>query len=245
MIELRLSEAKPVGEREYYNKIYVERGIDHLDSFHLWLIELMNPQPGQTLLDVSCGQGRLVQLARERQVQAFGVDFSAAALEIATRRTQQPIFSVNDAHQLAVDSNCFDFVSNIGSIEHYLNPGHGIREMSRVLKPNGVACILVPNTFSLLGNVKFAAQTGSIYQGFQPLERYNTLNGWRDLLIENGLTPFKIAKFEMVRPRTSHDWWWYLQRPPKVAHYFLMYLIPLALANSFVYLCHPDKRKLS
>ncbi len=199
MIELRLPEAKTASEREFYNKIYVERGIDHLDSFHLWLIELMNPQPGQTLLDVSCGQGKIVEFARARQVQALGVDFSASALQIAASRTQQSIFAVADAHHLAIDSDCFDFVANIGSIEHYLDPGQGIREMSRVLKPTGIACILVPNTFSLLGNVKYAAQTGRIYQGFQPLERYNTLNGWHTLLSENGLTPFKVAKSEMVR----------------------------------------------
>lgn len=242
MIELRLPEFTDTGdERAIYNEIYQDRGIDHRDSFYWWLLELMNPQPGQTLLDVSCGQGKLVQFARTKQVEAFGVDFSEPALQWARQKSGKPIYATMDAQALAIDSNHFDFVANIGSIEHYRDPGLGIREISRVLKPTGVACILLPNTYSLLGNVKHAAQTGDVYQGFQPIERYHTLNGWRTLLADNGLLPFRVAKFEMVRPRTPADWLWYLARPPKIAHYLLMYMIPLALANCFVYLCHPRK----
>ncbi len=242
MIELRLSKFTKTGdERDIYEEIYQEQGIDHIDSFYLWLLALMKAQPGQTLLDVSCGQGKLVEFARQQGVHAFGVDFAEPALNIAQQRMQQTIYAVTDAQALAIQSNQFDFVSNIGSIEHYLEPAQGISEISRILKPSGVACILLPNTFSLFGNVKHAAQTGDVYQGFQPIERYHTLNGWRDLLTENGLVPFKVIKFEMVRPRTVPDLFWYLTRPNKIAHYLAMYTLPLALANCFVYLCHPSK----
>ena len=242
MIELRLSKfTKTVDERDIYEEIYQEQGIDHIDSFYLWLLSLMKARPGQTLLDVSCGQGKLVEFARQQGVHAFGVDFAEPALNIAQQRIQQPIYAVTDAQALAIQSNQFDFVSNIGSIEHYLEPAQGIREISRILKPSGVACILLPNTFSLFGNVKHAAQTGHVYQGFQPIERYHTLNGWRDLLTENGLVPFKVIKFEMVRPRTLPDLAWYLMRPAKIVHYLAMLPLPIALANCFVYLCHPSK----
>jgi len=242
MIELRLPEFTATGdERMIYNEIYQDQGIDHIDSFYLWLLELMQPRPGQTLLDISCGQGKLVEFARKQKVQAFGVDFSEPALQIAQQKIQKPVYAVTDAQALGIASNQFDFVANIGSIEHYRDPGQGIREISRVLKPTGVACILLPNTYSLLGNVKHAAQTGDVYQGFQPIERYHTLNGWRTLLAENGLHAFAVAKFEMIRPRTVRDLGWYLSHPAKVAHYFLMYMIPLALANCFVYLCRTSK----
>ena len=242
MIELRLPENATLGrERELYNSIYDTQGIDHLDSFHLWLIELLNARPDQSLLDVSCGQGRLVQLARQRGINAFGTDFSESATIIASYKAQQNIFSVSDAHLLSFPNDKFDFITNIGSIEHYLDPATGIQEMGRVLKPQGVACILVPNTFSLFGNVKYAAQTGDIYQGFQPIERYDTLNGWRKLLVDNGLVPFDVVKFEIVRPRTKQDLRWFLSHPPKIVRYIAMHFVPLALANSFVYLCHPAK----
>lgn len=242
MIELRLPELINTGdERTIYDGIYQEDGIDHFDSFYWWLLSLMNPQPGQSLLDISCGQGKLVRFARTKHVHAFGVDFSAPALHTAQQRSRSSTYAVTDAQALAIASSHFDFVANIGSIEHYRDPLQGIREIARVLKPTGTACILLPNTYSLLGNVKHAAQTGDVYQGFQPIERYHTLNGWKMLLNDNGLVPFDVIKFEMVRPRTLRDLVWYMAHPPKVAHYLLMHVIPLALANCFVYLCHPRK----
>jgi SAM-dependent methyltransferase len=245
MIELRLPELIKSGdERTIYDDIYQEDGIDHFDSFYWWLLSLMKPQPGTRLLDISCGQGKLVRFARAKKIHAFGADFSEPALRIAQQRSRRSDYVVADAQALAIAPDQFDYVANIGSIEHYQDPAQGIREIARVLKPTGTACILLPNTYSLLGNVKHAAQTGDVYQGFQPIERYHTLNGWKRLLEENGLVPFEVIKFEMVRPRTVRDLAWYLARPPKVAHYLLMHVIPLALANCFVYLCRPRKTAL-
>lgn len=242
MIELRLSQLNRDSEaQEIYNGIYRSEGIRQLDSFYLWLLGLINPSPGQTLLDVSCGEGQLVRFAREKNVEAFGVDFSEPALRKAHQTAGIPAFGVMDAQTLAFDSNSFDYITNIGSIEHYENPALGIREMSRVLKPHGVACVLLPNTYSLLGNIKYTVQTGEVYQGFQPIERYNTLAGWRRLLINNGLVPYKVAKYEVTFPQTVADFFWYLARPSKILHLLLTPLIPLPLANCFVYLCRPDR----
>ena len=238
MVELRQPEiTSTASERDAYNIIYEEIGVQQSDSFYLWLLELLNVRPNQTLLDISCGQGNLVRFAWERNIRAIGIDLSEVGLQIAMRQSGQTSFAAADAQLLPVASHSFDFVTNIGSIEHYLDPAMGVQEIARVLKPDGLACILLPNTYSLLGNIKHVVQTGDVYQGFQPIERYHTLNGWRRLLTENGLRPIKTVKYEKVSPRTSADTWWYLRHPPKLLHLLLTPLIPLALANCFVYLC--------
>ena len=118
MIELRLPEFLVTeDERDIYDQIYGAEGIDHFDSFYWWLLELMNPQPGQSLLDISCGQGKLVQFARRKQVQAFGVDFSGPALHVAQHRSQNAIYAVADAQTLAIASNQFDFVRQFSSLK--------------------------------------------------------------------------------------------------------------------------------
>jgi SAM-dependent methyltransferase len=207
----------------------------------LWLLDLLDARPGQTLLDVSCGEGTLVHLAQQQGLRAYGVDFSSIALEKAVRDYGLNTTCISNAERLAIIDRSFDFAINIGSVEHYFEPETAVREMSRILKPDGVACILLPNTFSLFGNVLYVWQTGHIFDDGQPLQRYNTQQGWHNLLTENGLEPFKILKYEREWPRVARDLFWYLRRPTKIAKLFIGLLVPVNLANSIVYLCHPAR----
>jgi SAM-dependent methyltransferase len=134
-------------------------------------------------------------------------------------------------------------VTNIGSVEHYFQPEAAIREMSWVLKPGGKACILLPNGFSLFGNVKYVWQVGDVFDDGQPLQRYNTRLGWHNLLAENGLEPFKTVKYEREWPCTPADYLWYLRRPMKILKLLITPFIPVNLANSIVYLCRPTELK--
>jgi SAM-dependent methyltransferase len=240
MIEIRHQQIQSVSdEMEAYDCIYSSKGIRHLDSFYLWILSLLDTHPGQTFLDVSSGEGSLVRFALDRELQAFGIDFSRVALAKGAADYSVTSSAVSDAQQLPFADDSFDFVTNIGSVEHYFDPEMAVREMSRVLKPEGTACIFVPNTFSLFGNIQYAWQFGDAFDDGQPLQRYNTRAGWHRLLVENGLRPFETVKWELQWPRTYRDAFWYLVRPPKVARLLLTALLPLNLANSFVYLCHP------
>lgn len=220
-----------------YEAIYSDRGIAQRDSFYLWLLELAAARPGQSLLDVSCGQGALVDFAARAGLCAYGLDFSMAALGRAQRRAPTGEFFAADAEQLPLPAAVFDRVMNIGSVEHYQHPEAGLREMARVLKPSGIACVLLPNTYGLLGNIKHVWQTGHIFDDGQPLQRYNTRAGWHAMLAANGLSPFKILKYEREWPRTWVDLGWYLARPAKIARLLITPLIPLNFANCLVYLC--------
>jgi SAM-dependent methyltransferase len=241
MIEIRHAHIRtPVDEIKDYDRIYGERGIRHLDSLYLWILSLLNARPGQTLLDVSSGEGSLVYFALQHGLRAYGIDFSFAALKRGVADYSLHSVWVSNAEHLPIADYSFDFVTNIGSVEHYFQPEMAIQEMRRVLKPEGVACILVPNTFSLFGNVKYAWQVGDVFDDGQPLQRYNTRRGWHRLLEENGLIPFKIIKYEREWPRTGKDCLWYLKHPLKIVKLLVSPLVPINLANSLVYLCHPS-----
>lgn len=240
MIEIRHEHIHvPADEITAYDQIYDTQGIRHLDSLYLWILSLLNARPGQTLLDVSTGEGSLVYLALQRGLRAYGVDFSPIALKKGVTDYNLTSVWVCNAERLSIGDRSFDFVTNIGSVEHYFEPAIAIREMSRVLKPEGVACILLPNAFSLFGNVKHVWQVGDVFDDGQPIQRYNTRVGWHRLLSENGLEPFKTLKYERERPHTGRDCLWYLRRPAKLLKLLISPLVPLNLANSIVYLCHP------
>ena len=112
-----------------------------------------------------------------------------------------------------------------------------MQEICRTLRSDGVACILLPNTFSLFGNVTYAAGHGDAFDDGQPIQRYNTRVGWTRMLEQSGLSVERVVKYEITIPRTRVDWGWYLRRPRKIAHLVASLVLPLNLANCHVFLC--------
>lgn len=223
--------------RSAYEVIYARKGIRQLNSFYLWLLSLLDLQEGKRLLDVACGEGLLVKFARRRGVTAYGIDLSEEAIRRAYRITSDPGFAIGNGAALPFPDETFDYVTCIGSLEHFVDPLMGAQEIRRVLRRGGKACILLPNTFSLLGNVMYARHYGDIFDDGQPIQRYNTRWGWQRLLEKSGLYVSRVVKYEMAWPRTWSDFWWYLRRPRKLGHLMLSLIIPLHLANCFVYIC--------
>lgn len=233
MLEIRHVETTQAA----YNEIYREDGILLRDSFYLWLIDLLKPVPGKRLVDISCGEGRLVTFAQAQGLDAIGIDFAKDGVLKGIRATPEAGWSVGDGELLPFASSSADYITHIGSLEHYHNPQDGIREITRILKPDGRACILLPNAFGLFGNIKHVMETGDIFDDGQPLQRYNTRNGWRDMLLAGGLKPYDTLRYEREWPRTASDALWYATHPPKLIRLLIARFVPLNLSNCLVYLC--------
>lgn len=101
------------------------------------------------VLDIGCGQGLFLELVRENchGVNSLsGCDLSPKLIELSKVRVQTADFQV--ANALTLDnyqSSSFDFVFMIGSLEHMINHEAALRAAYRVLKPNGIICVAVPN----------------------------------------------------------------------------------------------------
>lgn len=226
-----------------YDQIYKGDGILHLDSFYLMLIDLLKPQGNKTVLDMSCGRGRLAYLVKQKcDARVIAIDFAIFPL-FSAKLTKNSVFWVNgDGEELPLESRSIDYLFNIGSIEHYLNPNRGIQEIARVLKPEGKACILLPNLFGLLGNIKYVSKFGEAYDDGQPLQRYATINSWKNLLITNNLTILRIIGFNEVQfPRTAYDLKKYLSKPQKFLRLILSRFIPINLSNHFIFICQTSR----
>ena len=223
--------------------IYAEKGIRQLDSFYAWLLGLLKPEEDRRLLDVSCGEGHLLRIGAEYGLALYGVDISHAAVAIARQNTPMTGLVTGDAEDLPFLDDSFDYVTNIGSIEHYLHPEEGVKEVARVLKQTGTACILLPNSFALTWNILSVWRTGHISDDGQPIQRYATRKEWQELLEGNGLSVFNTLKYERELPRSLEDAWWYIKHPKKLLHLAISPLIPLNLANCFVFLCRKARTK--
>ena len=242
--EIRLAQPENGWTRAAYDDIYAGAGIRQLDSFYRWLLRLLQPVPGHRLLDVACGEGVLPRMARQLYgLEAYGLDISLAALHIAQQETGQA-FSVGSGESLPFATNSFDYVTCIGSLEHFLDMRAGATEMCRVLCPNGLACILLPNTYGLLNNVYKAYKTGMSTIDAQPLQRYAARREWELLLEASGFEIVRTVKYEREFPESLADGWWYARHWRELVKLALTPLIPINLATCLVYLCHPVEKSL-
>ena len=241
MIEIRHESQRELPPtQQAYEEIYLREGISMRDSFYLWLISLLNPEPGSLLLDISCGEGKLVGFSTLKGVKAIGVDFSANAVYKGYINSPQSNWIIGDGEALPLSTACADYVMHIGSLEHYLNPLQGMVEIARVLKPTGKACVLLPNSYGLFGNIKYVWKTGHVFDDGQPLQRYNTKIGWERMLNSHGLSIYKVIKYEREWPLVRKDILWFMIHPLKLLRAFFAWFIPLNLSNCFVYLCTPS-----
>lgn len=242
LLEIRhVEENTPSRVKRAYEAIYTGPGIHQLESFYLWLLDVLSPLPGRRLLDISCGEGILVHRANAWGVEAYGIDLAEAAVRIAYSgrgsATNKSSFAVAAGEYLPYADASFDYVTNIGSLEHFTDVAAGVREIARVLRPNGTALVLVPNLFSLLHNVYEAWRKGRVVDDGQPLQRYATRHDWERLLNANGLAVMRTVKYEREWPRSRSDLAWYLRHPKSLARLILSPFVPLNLANCFVFLC--------
>ncbi|MBZ0283410.1 MAG: class I SAM-dependent methyltransferase [Anaerolineae bacterium] len=114
------------------------------DYFERIMLPLMNiPQHGH-VLDVGCGYGGLsIVLAELRpDLHITGLDIETAALESAAQYARQKelanvTFEQGDAHRLKYEDNRFDAVVCQTVLTHVDDAEAVVREMARVLKPDG------------------------------------------------------------------------------------------------------------
>jgi ubiquinone/menaquinone biosynthesis C-methylase UbiE len=106
--------------------------------------EMLQPRPGDRLLDVGCGTGEVVRaLAGEVGAQGIvvGVEPSATMLDEARRRTGDSSprveFRAGDITRLDFDDGTFDGVTCERVFQHLAAPGTAMSELVRVTRPGG------------------------------------------------------------------------------------------------------------
>jgi ubiquinone/menaquinone biosynthesis C-methylase UbiE len=89
-------------------------------------------------------------LAENSTARIAGIDISIPSLQVAARCGQffpRPIdLAACDAEHLPFQDGTFDVVFSQGVVEHFRDPEAMVREQARVLRPDGVLVINVPQT---------------------------------------------------------------------------------------------------
>jgi SAM-dependent methyltransferase len=98
---------------------------------------------GTSYLDLGCGAGGALVLARERGASVTGLDASENLVAIARERLPGSEVAVGDMEELPFASGSFDAVSAINSFQFTGNVANSISEAARVSRKGGTVTALV------------------------------------------------------------------------------------------------------
>jgi SAM-dependent methyltransferase len=101
------------------------------------------------ILDVGCGTGANLEMLSEFGV-AEGVDVSPEALSFCQARGLEKV-KLGAAEALPYDDSSFDLATGLDVVEHLDDDLAGLKEMRRVLRPDGRALLFVPAFMFLWG----------------------------------------------------------------------------------------------
>ena len=110
---------------------------------------------GAAVLDLGCGDGRFVEVLVDSGFNAQGVDVQEARLWVAERLARRPdlrpkILFLDDEEKFPLPDASVDVVVANNVFEHIPTLDSTVREMARVLKPDGFAYIVFPLKSSII-----------------------------------------------------------------------------------------------
>lgn len=181
---------KPSGDGALQIMDYMNRGNTLL---YREVLNQLQIQPGHHLLELGQGNGYLVPqiLNTEQNVLYSAIDFSEASVNIAMAENQPAVlsgkarFALGNISDLPFDKQVFDTVFGINVLYFWEQPETELKEIFRVLKPNGTF-ILGYRPKNKMQQLPFT-QFG--FQLYEPIEVEN-------LLLQSGFTQAKSMIFE-------------------------------------------------
>ena len=133
--------------RQSHQSRTIDRSIEPL------LTSLLEPRPGDRVLDIGCGTGNHLIMFSKMGLNVSGVDASSQMLERARARLgNKSNFKIGMAEDLPFDDNEFDLAVLINTLEFLDNPLSALREAGRVARKKIFIGVL--NSFSWNGVLK-------------------------------------------------------------------------------------------
>lgn len=152
-------------------------------------------------LDVGCGAGTLLDIAKELKWEATGVEVSKAIAEHLNKRGLNVFAGTLEEGNFPDDH--FDAITCTEVIEHVPNPKEFLTEISRILSPNGILWMTTPHGGGFSGKLMGIKWDSAI----APPEHLNIFSmksmkicleeaGFKKFrIISSGMNPFEAYRF--------------------------------------------------
>ena len=100
------------------------------------LIQLLNPQPGEHVLDLGCGPGQLTNSLAEEGAVVLGLDSSPEMIGQARQNFPKLHFTLQDATAMQFDEE-FDAIFSNAALHWILDASGAARAMAKALRKQG------------------------------------------------------------------------------------------------------------
>ncbi len=152
------------------------------------------------ILDVGCATGFLLDQARKRGWEVYGVELSAWAVDYAKNKLQLPNITQGPLKEADYPANFFDVVVLKDVIEHLTDPKETLEQIRYILKPAGIMCCNTPDIDSLASKI-LGAKWWGIKQSHLFYFNKNSLSA---LFKATGFVPLKVRSH--ARTFTLNYW---------------------------------------
>jgi trans-aconitate methyltransferase len=180
------------------------------------VLTLLDPQPGEHILDLGCGTGHLTQQIAERGAHAVGLDRSREMLATARTSYSSIEFIEADAANFTVDTR-FDAVFSNAALHWMVEPQKPIAAVWQALKPGGrfVAEMGGKTNIEALIDAVYAAAAALALTVPAPQWYFPSTAEYAGLLEHQGFRVTLIAHFDRPTPLEGSD---------AIPNYLRMYL---------------------
>jgi SAM-dependent methyltransferase len=179
----------------------------HRDSNYVEDLKLIyRYKPSGTMLDIGTNMGFFLRNARNWKWSLYGVEPSPSLSEMARR-----YFGLNVKTAFLEDAGFedtfFDVVTMTDVFEHIPQPGETLNEVHRILKPDGILFIKVPNGLFNLFKLYIARISGRL-KDYDLFDAYEHLVHYSDKTLRHMLEKygFKIVKIAIGKPIQVPVW---------------------------------------
>lgn len=140
------------------------------------------------LLDIGCFTGEFIFLASKENIDVYGIELQKDAVKIANKKLPGKVIARDIEHNPF--KKRFDIITMFGLIEHVEKPDKLIKNVSKLLKADGIIVIQTPNNGSIFEKI-----LRKYWPPYSPIEHIHLFNkiSITKLLSQNGL---KIIKFK-------------------------------------------------
>lgn len=144
---------------EHYQEDYYREWIEmqmerRIPMWKRRLKELKKYKKSGMLLDVGCGVGTFLKLAKEEGFEVYGTEISEYACRYVNDSLRIDVFK-GDLEEAHFPSASFDVVTIWHTLEHLPDPRAVLKEINRILNKDGLLVVAIPNLKNYITRVLY------------------------------------------------------------------------------------------
>lgn len=170
-----------------YDKLHSEVGMS--EEFYSNTVENSLPFLGNYILDVGCGNGRIIELVQNFKTQSTVVGIEPSLNMCLNCRSKKLNVVRSVSENLPFKENTFDAIFITEVLERLVKPEVSLKELSKVLKKRGHLILVTPNKNWLMNFLPENYKSSRYKPLEQPCVSHFSHLGIYEILRKNGFSP--------------------------------------------------------